>query len=190
MPVLLDSNRDEYRTFLASKPEHCRVLGGKLPVLCDRKAYLAESGLLSRAWRAHHVDRPADAMLTGGHADVWSYRFDWDEAPTLPFIRPDLLLGAAHVMEMPFVFRDEAGEFDVFQVNTPFNRAGRVQLCRVMGAAWAAFARTGKPHRPTVAPGCAASCRATTACCWTPNAAAACAWRRCASRCKTSSINC
>lgn len=147
VPVLLGSNRDEYRTFLAGKPEHCRMLGG-LPLLRDRAAYLVESGLLSRAWRAHHVDRPADAMLHGGHADVWSYRFDWDEAPALPFVRPDLLLGAAHAMEMPFVFRDEAGEFDLFRVNTPFNRAGRLQLCRAMGTAWASFARQGEPHLP------------------------------------------
>ena len=62
-------------------------------------------------------------MLAGGHADVWTYRFDWDEAPAIPFVRPDLLLGAAHAMEMPFVFRDIAGEFDLFKVNTPFNRA-------------------------------------------------------------------
>lgn len=150
MPVLIGSNRDEYRTFLAGKPEHCWMLAGKLPILRDRKAYLVESGLLSRAWRAHHIDRPADAMLDGGHADVWSYRFDWDEAPALPWIRPDLLLGAAHAMEMPFVFRDEAGEFDLFQVNTPFNRAGRMQLCRDMGTAWAAFARSGEPQLPAV----------------------------------------
>ncbi|MCX2863357.1 carboxylesterase family protein [Paucibacter sp. PLA-PC-4] len=148
VPVLIGSNRDEYRTFLAGKPEHCRLLAGKLPILRERTAYLVESGLLSRAWRAHHVDRPADAMLRSGHTEVWSYRFDWDEAPALPFIRPDLLLGAAHAMEMPFVFRDEAGEFDLFQVNTPFNRAGRLQLCRAMGTAWVTFARQGEPRLP------------------------------------------
>ena len=148
VPVLLGSNRDEYRTFLAGKPEHCHLVAGKVPVLKDRKAYLAESGLLSRAWRAHHVDRPADAMLASGHEQVWSYRFDWDEAPAIPFIRPDLLLGAAHAMEMSFVFRDEAGEFDLFQVNTPFNRRGRVALCRAMGLAWTSFARNGRPSLP------------------------------------------
>lgn len=148
MPVLAGSNRDEYRTFLAGKPEHCRLLGGKLPLLKDRADYLSESGLLSRAWRAHHVDRPLDAMLASGHAEVWSYRFDWDEAPAVPFIRPDLLLGAAHAMEMAFVFRDEAGEFDLFGVNTPFNRAGRQALCRAMASAWTHFARHGRPALP------------------------------------------
>lgn len=115
-------------------------------MLKDRAAYRFESDMMSRAWRAHHIDRPADAMLAGGHADLWTYRFDWDEAPAIPFIRPDLLLGAAHAMEMAFVFRDVAGEFDIFQVNTPFNRQGRRAVCAAMGSAWTSFARHGRPE--------------------------------------------
>lgn len=148
VPVLLGGNRDEFRTFLAGKPEHCRLIGGKIPVLKDRAAYRFESDMLSRGWRAHHIDRPADAMLAGGHADLWTYRFDWDEAPAIPFIRPDILLGAAHAMEMPFVFRDEVGEFDIFQVNTPLNRLGRRAICQAMGSAWTTFARHGRPELP------------------------------------------
>lgn len=145
VPVILGSNRDEYRTFLADKPEHSKLLFGKLPLLHDRAAYVAESTLLSRAWRALHVDEPADAMLAGGHEAVWTYRFDWDEAPAIPFVRPDILLGAAHAMEMPFVFRDTGGEFDIFKVNTPFNRKGRLQVAQAMGDAWSSFARDGAP---------------------------------------------
>jgi para-nitrobenzyl esterase len=152
VPVILGTNRDEYRTFLADKPEHSRMLFGKLPILHDRAAYIAESTLMSRAWRAHHVDAPADAMLAGGHAEVWSYRFDWDEAPAVPFVRPDILLGACHGMEMPFVFRDTAGAFDLFKVNTPFNRAGRHLVAQAMGDAWTSFARTGVPTLPAGAP--------------------------------------
>lgn len=148
VPVILGSNRDESRTFCADKPEHVRLLGGKLPILRDRAAYEAEMRFMSDAWRALHVEWPADAMLAGGHAEVWTYRFDWDEAPRIPFIRPDLLLGAAHAMEMAFAFGDEAGEFDPFRVNTPFNRAGRVALARDMSAQWAAFARSGQPLAP------------------------------------------
>ena len=148
VPVILGSNRDEMRTFLADKAEHVRLLGGKLPLLRDRTAYAAESGFMSRTWRALHVDAPADAMLTGGHTEVWTYRFDWDEAPALPFVRPDLLLGAAHAMEMAFVFRDVAGELDIFKVNTPFNRSGRGQVATAMGDAWTSFAREGVPQLP------------------------------------------
>lgn len=148
VPVILGSNRDEVRTFLADKPEHVRLLFGALPLMHDRAAYLAQSRYQSDAWRAVHVDAPADAMLAGGHAEVWTYRFDWDEAPAIPFIRPDLLLGAAHAMEMPFVFRDIDGEFDLFKVNTPFNRAGREQVSQALAGAWTALARDGEPVLP------------------------------------------
>jgi para-nitrobenzyl esterase len=148
VPVLLGSNRDEMRTFMVDKPEHSRLLFGKVPVLRDRRAYFAESDAKARAWRAVNVDLPADAMLAGGHRDVWTYRFDWDEAPRVPVIRPDLLLGAAHAMEMPFVFRDVAGEFDLFKVFTPFNRRGREAVAHAMGSAWTSFARTGQPALP------------------------------------------
>ncbi len=148
VPVILGSNRDEYRTFLADKPEHSRLLFGQVPLLRDRAAYLAQSSLLSAAWRAAHVDAPADALLASGHPDVWTYRFDWDEVPAVPFIRPDLLLGAAHAMEMSFVFRDDRGEFDIFKVYTPFNRRGREQLSAAMAGAWTALARHGAPTLP------------------------------------------
>jgi len=146
VPVILGSNRDEVRTFLADKPEHSRLLGGKLPLLRDRPAYLAETGYQSRAWRALHVDTIADAMAAGGHHDLWTYRFDWDEAPALPFVRPDLLLGAAHGMEMAFAFRDPSEEFDIFNVATPFNRTSRRAMADAMGGAWSSFARDGVPQ--------------------------------------------
>lgn len=145
VPVILGSNRDEYRTFLADKPEHVRLLFGKLPLLRNRAEYVTESNFHSQAWRSLHVEEPADAMLGGGHGEVWTYRFDWDEAPAVPLIRPDILLGAAHGMEMAFAFRDTAGELDIFGVNTPFNRAGRRAVAQAMGDAWTSFARTGVP---------------------------------------------
>lgn len=146
VPVIIGSNRDEYRTFLADKPEHVRLLFGKLPLLRDRAEYITESNFYSQAWRSLHVEEPADAMLAGGHADVWTYRFDWDEAPAVPFVRPDILLGAAHGMEMAFAFRDTAGELDIFGINTSSNRAGRRAVAQAMGDAWTSFARVGVPR--------------------------------------------
>jgi para-nitrobenzyl esterase len=148
VPVIMGSNRDEYRTFLADKPEHVRLLFGKLPLLRNRAEYITESNFYSQVWRSLHVEEPADAMLAGGHAEVWTYRFDWDEAPAVPLIRPDILLGAAHGMEMAFAFRDTVGELDIFGVNTPFNRAGRTAVAQAMGDAWTSFARIGVPCLP------------------------------------------
>lgn len=148
VPVILGSNRDEIRTFVADKPEHVRLLRGKLPLLRNPAAYAAETRAMSDAWRAVHVDEVADAMLAAGHADVWTYRFDWDELPAIPLIRPDRLLGACHGLEMPFVFRDTAGEFDLFRANTPFNRSGRLAVAKAMGDAWTSMARDGEPRLP------------------------------------------
>jgi para-nitrobenzyl esterase len=60
-------------------------------------------------------------------------------------VRPDILLGAAHGMEMAFAFRDTAGELDIFGINTSSNRAGRRAVAQAMGDAWTSFARTGVP---------------------------------------------
>ena len=145
MPVILGSNGDEFRTFVADKPEHSRLLPGRIPWLRHRSAYLAETACQSRMWKAVNVEAMADAMLRGGHAEVWTYRFDWDEAPAIPFLRPDLSLGAAHGMEMAFVFRDIQGELDLFKIFTPFNRTGRRQVASAMADAWVSFAREGQP---------------------------------------------
>jgi len=51
--------------------------------------------------------------------------------------------------EFHFVFRDTAGEFDIFGVNTPFNRSGRGVLAQAMGDAWTSFAHTGVPNLPS-----------------------------------------
>jgi para-nitrobenzyl esterase len=148
VPVILGSNRDEYRAFIADKPEHAWLLPGKLPVLRNRAEYLSEAGFLSKLWRSINLDEPADALIAAGHSEVWTYRFDWDEAPAVPVLRPDLLFGAAHGMEMPFAFRDIRGELDLFKVNTPFNRAGRAAVAEAMGNAWTSFARSGVPSLP------------------------------------------
>ncbi|WP_338834231.1 carboxylesterase/lipase family protein [Bradyrhizobium septentrionale] len=148
VPIILGSNRDEYRAFIADKAEHAWLLPGKFPVLRNRAEYLGEAGFLSKVWRSINLDEPADALLASGHSEVWTYRFDWDEAPAVPVLRPDLLFGAAHGMEMPFAFRDVRGELDLFKVNTPFNKAGRAAVAEAMGSAWASFAHSGVPSLP------------------------------------------
>ena len=86
VPVILGSNRDEYRAFIADKPEHAWLLPSKLPVLRNRAEYLSEAGFLSKLWRSINLDEPADALLASGHSEVWTYRFDWDEAPAVPVL--------------------------------------------------------------------------------------------------------
>jgi para-nitrobenzyl esterase len=84
-------------------------------------------------------------MIASGHPDVWIYRFDWDEQPAIPLIQPQILLGAAHVLEVAFVFRDLDGEFDPFRSFTPANLPGRKEVSDAMAGYWTHFARHGEP---------------------------------------------
>ncbi|MDH3685613.1 MAG: carboxylesterase family protein, partial [Myxococcales bacterium] len=99
---------------------------------------------------------PAGAMVSAGHSAVYGYRFDWDEQGS--FLVTDLsrLLGAAHGLEIPFVF-------DSFDSGLMSRIAGRGEnperdaLARTMRDYWAEFARTGDPRtggkeHPTWAP--------------------------------------
>jgi para-nitrobenzyl esterase len=79
--------------------------------------------------------------------NVFVYRFDWDEEPSLLGLDLGAYLGAAHGFEIPFVF----GHWDLgSQGNVIFsaaNQAGREALSDQMMSYWASFARTGDPGR-------------------------------------------
>ncbi|SFV05574.1 carboxylesterase/lipase family protein [Pseudoduganella namucuonensis] len=146
VPVIIGSNRDEYKLFMAGNPEFVRLYLGKLPVIRDPARYRLHAHYLSDLWKASCVDGPASSMVEGGNPHVWVYRFDWDEHATVPLLRLPLLLGAAHVMEVPFVLRDLDGEFDPVRCATKANRPGRQQVSDAMAGCWTAFARDGLPR--------------------------------------------
>src|SRR4029434_6821820 len=101
---------------------------------------------LAKMWKATGADMPAAAMATS-QPDVYVYRFDWDEEPTLLGADLGVMLGAAHAFEIPFVF----GHFDLGRegnvIYTEDNKAGREALSKKMMSYWAQFARTGSPGR-------------------------------------------
>jgi para-nitrobenzyl esterase len=79
-------------------------------------------------------------------SSVFVYRFDWDEEPTaLGLVDVGKLVGAAHGLEIPFVF----GHWDLgSQTKLLFaasNEAGRLPLARQMMGYWTEFARRGDP---------------------------------------------
>ena len=76
------------------------------------------------------------------YARAWLYRFDWRPAPDAPY-------GAAHCIELPFVFGNFA-DWDAAPVPPTMleggDRAAMTRLSRQMVAAWAAFAHGGDPN--------------------------------------------
>lgn len=148
VPVVAGTNRDENKLFLFFEPALVKRWFGIVPRLIDEPLYLAQADVLSRAWKVRGADEPASAMR---HVqdDVFVYRFDWDEQPSLLGADLAKLVGAAHGLEIPFVF----GHFDLGREGnvmfTDENEPGRQELSRVMSSYWGALARDGRPGRGT-----------------------------------------
>ncbi|MBM4191790.1 MAG: carboxylesterase family protein [Gammaproteobacteria bacterium] len=147
VPVILGTNRDEPKIFMAFDRRHVRTVAGLPFALRDTKAYDLEARYRSLVWKADGVDSLAEILSRSG-APAWAYRWDWDEQGKL-FGVVDLsrIVGAAHGLEIPFVF----GFFDVGpQGRMLFNDGnieGRLALSERMMSYWAGFARDGNPGR-------------------------------------------
>jgi para-nitrobenzyl esterase len=146
VPVMIGTNRDENRLFMFGDPALVKRYFWVVPRLTDERMYVASADHMARMWKATGADAPAAAMRAS-EDDVYVYRFDWDEEPTLLGADMSVMLGASHGFEIPFVF----GHFDLGREGnvlfTDDNRAGREQLSGAMRGYWAEFARTGKPGR-------------------------------------------
>lgn len=143
VPLVAGTTRDEGKLFLALSPEYTWRIFGLLPRVRSWPRYEAASGAFSRLWRAGAVDEVLRAVRASGHTDAWSYRFDYDDWPTI--LGQDLgrLLGAAHGLDVPFVLGREDGPLQFLQ------RDGRAHhrqaLSRAMMNYWGEVARTGQP---------------------------------------------
>ncbi len=147
VPVILGTNRDENKLFLAFVSPHVtRLLGIPLWVN-DERRYDLVAEFASLLWKASGVDEPAAAMRGAQGPSVFAYRFDWDEEPKLLWSDLSKLLGAAHGLEIPFVF----GHFDFGWASRILfdeeKRAGYEGLSKSMMSYWAEFAYTGDPGR-------------------------------------------
>jgi para-nitrobenzyl esterase len=147
VPVILGSNRDENKLFMAfASPYVTRLF--KIPLwVSDERLYDLEAEYAALMWKAAGVDEPATAMRSVQGPSVWAYRFDWDEQPTLLWSDYSKLFGAAHAMEIPFVF----GHFDLgWATRFLFDeekRPGYEDLSKSMMSYWAEFAHNGDPGR-------------------------------------------
>jgi len=147
VPVLLGSNRDEQRLFAFFDGQQVRRWFGVLPRAKDPAAYARDTGYRSRAWKVTGVDDPARALAAAQPGRVFAYRFDWDEEPTVLGSDLSALIGAAHGLEIPFVF----GHWDLGPAGRSLfdaaNATGRDALSAAMMSYWAEFAAHGDPGR-------------------------------------------
>lgn len=145
VPVIVGTNRDESKLFMAGDPEHVSSFLGVIPIIRDVEAYNRAAAYSSDTWKALGADLPAARMRAAQGASVYAYRFDWDEEPAGWPVDLSVLLGAAHALEIPAVFNEL--EVDLFRVNSAENLPGRKELAEAMSSYWAEFAYTGSPGR-------------------------------------------
>lgn len=144
VPVILGTNRDEPALFMAQAPDNLDTFLFFFPRLKDEDAYLRAVKYGALAWKERGVDSLARYMTAAGNPTVFAYRFDWDEEPTIMGYDLSKALGAAHGLEIPFVFGDFEGGFaalgDFFSASP-----GRDALSSSMQSYWTEFALNGDP---------------------------------------------
>jgi len=147
VPTVLGTNRDEPKIFMAFDPRLVRSAFGLPYALRDPANYEREARYRSLLWKADGVDSIAERLAAHG-APAYAYRWDWDEqGKAYGVIDLSMVVGAAHGLEIPFVF----GFFDLGPRSELLfherNEAGRLELSARMMSYWAEFAATGNPGR-------------------------------------------
>lgn len=147
VPVLVGTNRDEPKMFMAFNEEHVQRAFGLPLYPHDSDVYDLRGKYGGLAWKRRAVDAPS-AALSVNQRDIFAYRWDWDEQGTrFGFLDLTALLGAAHGLEIPFVF----GHWDIGpQSDLLFGDDGeqeRLGLSAAMMSYWSNFAYTGNPGR-------------------------------------------
>ena len=148
VPVIVGANRDEAKLFMALSPEWVETRFGFLPRLKDPEAYDRDARYRSELWRYRGVDSLARTLHAAQGSNVYAYRFDWDEEGSILGFDLARAMGAAHGMELSFVFGSFEGTAaalgDIYDEERVPERDA---LSRSMMSYWAQFAHSGDPGR-------------------------------------------
>ena len=145
VPVIAGTNRDETKLFFALTSPHVSRTFGIPTRINDERLYDIEGEYGGLVWRAQGADEPIAAMHRAQGDSVWQYRFDWDEEPRLLGLDLSKLLGAAHGLELPFVFGlTDLGFASRFMFD---DQESAEELSRQMRSYWSNFAYELRPGR-------------------------------------------
>lgn len=104
VPMMLGTNRDESKLFTMMGAATTKLFDVIPTGAIDQATYDRDNAYSSDLWRARGVVELADRLVANGHDDVYGYRFDVDDWRHLGFVDLKPMLGAAHALEIPFVF--------------------------------------------------------------------------------------
>ncbi len=147
VPVMLGTNKDEEKLFLLFNEDYASHLFGIIPRLRNRERYLRDAETITRIWRMMAVDELARDLARSMPGEVFAYRFDWDEEPTLLWVDLGELIGAAHGLEIPFVFGHWYLGPQTGLLFNDSNRPDREALGASMMSYWTEFAARGHPGK-------------------------------------------
>ena len=131
---------------MAMSPDVTEKMFGVPYKIRDLQAYVRDSGYGSDAWKVRAVDALAQRLRYSQGNSVYAYRFDWDELRKVLTLDLAQLFGAAHALEIPFVF----GNFDLIDRTMVVSGEAipaRDALSASMMSYWAEFAHRGNPGR-------------------------------------------
>jgi para-nitrobenzyl esterase len=145
VPVILGTNRDEPSLFMVRDPRFVERRLWLFPRLKDEASYLRHVRYGADSWRIGGVDSIATVLSKSQPDQVFAYRFDWDEEPSVMGYNLATALGAAHGLEIAFVFGEFEGGLGLSYLypQTP----ARDQLSESMMSYWAEFAHSGNPGK-------------------------------------------
>lgn len=141
VPIITGSNRDEDKLFMAFDDQWVNFRLGFLAKVKDKDRYNKAAAFGADTWRYYSVDKPAEVISENGGPSVYTYRFDFDDLSD-ELIDLPVLMGAAHAMEIPFVFGSHATMPWRFLFR---NKEQRSDLSAAMMSYWAEFAYSGDP---------------------------------------------
>lgn len=140
VPIILGTNRDERRIYMYQDPRWQPLLKS------NPDEYVRVAKYLSDIWKLTGVDQLARLMSEVQDEPVFTYRFDWDEEASRQGMDLSLAIGAAHSVEMAFVFGDwDVGFVPKEIMYDPARNDSRDALSSSMMSYWANFAYTGTP---------------------------------------------
>lgn len=145
VPFIAGTNREEHKLFFAMNSPHLNRFLGLPTGFSNERLYDVEGEYGGLMWRAMGADEPISAMRDVQGPSVWAYRFDWDEEPSVLGLDLSKLIGAAHAVEMFFVFGLQDLGFGNRFVYDDIESA--TVLSEQMRSYWTQFAHTGAPGR-------------------------------------------
>ena len=162
VPIILGTNRYESKLFNMRNPRFVRWGEGEgilarvfswvgmdeLPLEIMRPDfYNAVNQYSSDSWKERAADTPARQLIASGHKDTYVYRFDWDDLPVFQGVDFGVLAGAAHAMELLFLFPAAFDNFVIKNIVIKDSYDGVKKLSDQMMSYWAEFAYSGDPGK-------------------------------------------